>query len=230
MKNYSSAHKQDFVVQWYNSMIIHWLIANLEEFMQDLRVFVIDNSIIFQNSLVQELTKKLPSGSLVEHAAQPADALDKLSMFNPTTIVLNFALGSLLVKQEKFLPLLVKTFPKVPIITYGILESGEKAAKILGASHYLKKPSIGQPADAFYDNLVSTLLAAQSKPSPTFTHSTSIGSSAAARQCRPYRPHCYGGLHWRYRGPIGHHHPFRAAPAGNCHRPAHPAHVLPALF
>ena len=34
MKNYSSAHKQDFVVQWYNSMIIHWLIANLEEFMQ----------------------------------------------------------------------------------------------------------------------------------------------------------------------------------------------------
>ena len=148
--------------------------------MQDLRVFVIDNSIIFQNSLVQELTKKLPSGSLVEHAAQPADALDKLSMFNPTTIVLNFALGSLLVKQEKFLPLLVKTFPKVPIITYGILESGEKAAKILGASHYLKKPSIGQPADAFYDNLVSTLLAAQSKPSPTFTHSTSIGNSAAA--------------------------------------------------
>ena len=180
MKNYSSAHKQDFVVQWYNSMIIHCLIADLEEFMQDLRVFVIDNSIIFQNSLVQELTKKLPSGSLVEHAAQPADALDKLSMFNPTTIVLNFALGSLLVKQEKFLPLLVKTFPKVPIITYGILESGEKAAKILGASHYLKKPSIGQPADAFYDNLVSTLLAAQSKPSPTFTHSTSIGNSAAA--------------------------------------------------
>ena len=65
MKNYSSAHKQDFVVQWYNSMIIHWLIANLEEFMQDLRVFVIDNSIIFQNSLVQELTKKFPRGSLV---------------------------------------------------------------------------------------------------------------------------------------------------------------------
>jgi two-component system chemotaxis response regulator CheB len=161
--------------------------------MQDLRVFVIDNSIIFQNSLVQELTKKLPSGSLVEHAAQPAEALDKLSIFKPTTIVLNFALGSLLVKQEKFLPLLVKTFPQIPIITYGILESGEKAAKILGASHYLKKPSIGQPADTFYDNLVRTLLVTQSKQSPGLTRTTGIGGGAVVtreiwRASKPMQP------------------------------------------
>jgi two-component system chemotaxis response regulator CheB len=67
--------------------------------MQDLRVFVIDNSIIFQNSLVQELSKRLPAGSLVEHAAQPSEAMNKMPAFQPSIIVLNFALGSLLVQQ-----------------------------------------------------------------------------------------------------------------------------------
>lgn len=150
--------------------------------MQDLRVFVIDNSIIFQKSLVQELTKKLPGGSQVEHAAQPAEALDKLANFKPTAIVLNFALGSLLVKQEKFLPLLVKDYPRVPIITYGILDSGEKAAKILGASHYLKKPSIGQPVDAFYDGLVSTLVGSGN------TNNSSAPSSDVWRTAKPAPP------------------------------------------
>ena len=75
---------------------------------------------------------------------------------------------------------MVKTFPKIPIITYGIWESGEKAAKILGASHYLKKTSIGQPADAFYDNLVRTLLVTQSKQSPGPARTTSIGRDGAA--------------------------------------------------
>ena len=127
--------------------------------MRDLRVFIIDNSIIFQNTLVQELGKRLPAGSLVEHAAHPNEALDKLAAFQPNVIVLNFALGSLLVRQEKFLPLLAKKYPKLPIVTYGILESGQKAAQILGAAHYLKKPSIGQPLEPFLETMVSTLLA-----------------------------------------------------------------------
>ena len=86
--------------------------------MQDLRVFVIDNSIMFQNTLVQELNKRLPSGSLVEHAGLPAEAMEKLSAFNPNVIILNFALGSLLVQQEKFLPLLVQKFPNIPIVRF----------------------------------------------------------------------------------------------------------------
>ena len=137
--------------------------------MQDLRVFVIDNSIMFQNTLVQELNKRLPSGSLVEHAGLPAEAMEKLSAFNPNVIILNFALGSLLVQQEKFLPLLVQKFPNIPIVTYGILDSGQQAAQILGASHYLKKPSIGQPMEPFFEKIVSTLLLAQGKSSAAVT-------------------------------------------------------------
>ncbi|MBE6092695.1 MAG: chemotaxis response regulator protein-glutamate methylesterase [Selenomonas ruminantium] len=137
--------------------------------MQDLRVFVIDNSIMFQNTLVQELNKRLPSGSLVEHAGLPAEAMEKLSAFNPNVIILNFALGSLLVQQEKFLPLLVQKFPNIPIVTYGILDSGQQAAQILGASHYLKKPSIGQPMEPFFEKIVSTLLLSQGKSGAAVT-------------------------------------------------------------
>ena len=162
--------------------------------MRDLRVFVIDNSIIFQNTLVQELTKRLPAGSLVEHAALPSEALEKLSVFKPSIIILNFALGSLLVQQEKFLPLLAKKFSQTPIVTYGILESGQKAAQILGAAHYLKKPSIGQPLEPFFDKLISTLLVSHGKAS-TATSSTppDIGGGAVVtreiwRASKPVTP------------------------------------------
>ena len=134
--------------------------------MQDLRVFVIDNSITFQNTMVQELNKRLPAGSLIEHAGLPAEALEKISVFKPSIIILNFALSSLLVRQEKFLPLLVKNYPQIPIVTYGILDSGQKTALLLGAAHYLKKPSIGQPMQPFFEKMVSTVLVSQGKTSP----------------------------------------------------------------
>lgn len=159
--------------------------------MQDLRVFVIDNSIIFQNTLVQELTKRLPAGSLVEHAAQPTEALNKLDAFKPSIIVLNFALGSLLVQQEKFLPLLVKKYPRLPIVTYGILESGQKAAQILGAAHYLKKPSVGQPLEPFLEKLVSTLLVAHgnvSTATPTAPHDIGGGAVVTREVWRASKP------------------------------------------
>lgn len=162
--------------------------------MRNLRVFAIDNSIMFQNTLVQELTKRLPSGSLVEHAGQPAEALDKMAVFKPDIIVLNFALGSLMVNQEKFLPLLAKKYSQVPIITYGILESGEKAAKILGAAHYLKKPSVGQPMEPFLNNLMRTLLVSQSKNgTAAVTPPGDIGGGAVVtreiwRASRPVQP------------------------------------------
>lgn len=161
--------------------------------MRNLRVFAIDNSINFQNTLVQELTKRLPAGSLVEHAGQPAEALDKMAVFKPNVIVLNFALGSLQVQQEKFLPLLVKKYPPVPIVTYGILDSGEKAAKILGAAHYLKKPSVGQPIEPFLDNLMRTLLVSESKTNGPATSYGDIGGGAVVtreiwRASKPVQP------------------------------------------
>ena len=50
--------------------------------MGNLRVFVIDNSIAFQNALVQELNHRLPSGSVIDNAANPEEEQKKLTDFN----------------------------------------------------------------------------------------------------------------------------------------------------
>ena len=126
--------------------------------MRNLRILVIDNSITFKETLVQELNRRLPPGSLVEHASQPVDAQGKLPLFKPTIIVLNFALASAIVNHEKFLPLLVKSAANTPIIAYGILDNSQTTAKRLGATIYLKKPSTGQPMNGFFDTLTSNIL------------------------------------------------------------------------
>ena len=144
--------------------------------MQELRVFVIDNAITFKNTLVQELTKRLPAGTKIGHAAQPAEALDKMGSFKPNVIVINFALGSLMVNQEKFLPLLTKKFFHVPIVTYG-MSTGQSAAKILGAAVYLKKPTIGQSTDEFFDSLIKSLLELNSGKIPATSSTNSSPST-----------------------------------------------------
>ena len=144
--------------------------------MGNLRVFVIDNSIAFQNALVQELNHRLPEGSAVDSATQPAEAQKKLSSFGATAIVMNLALGAMMVNQEKFLPLLVKHFPSVPIIVYGISANVGSTAKYLGASEYLKKPSAGEPMQPFYDGIIETLQAG--KPAAA-SASPSRGASPA---------------------------------------------------
>ena len=152
--------------------------------MSSLRLFAIDNSITYQNVLLQELTHRLPNGSQVEHAVLPKAALEKLTTFKPTVIILNFALGSLLVNQEKFLPLLVKKFPNVPIIAYGVLDAGQTVARVLGAATYMKKPGAGQPVDDFYDHLTSTILEYHNKTpgrtaAPAATSAFKTGHTAA---------------------------------------------------
>ena len=146
------------------------------------RVFVIDNSITYKEALVQELTHRLPAGSTVDHAFHPADALKLMQSFKPTAIVLNFALGAMLVNQEKFLPLLVKTFPKATIVTYGISDNVSRTAKFMGASHYVKKPSVGQPMQAFYDEILNEVQASSGigGASPSFTPAASLASRMAA--------------------------------------------------
>ena len=134
--------------------------------MGNLRVFVIDNSITFQNALVQELNHRLPSGSVVDNAANPEEAQKKLTEFKPTDIVMNLALGAMLVNQEKFLPWLVKQYPGVPIIVYGISNNVASTAKYLGASAYIKKPLAGELMQPFYEGIVNALQNGDSISSP----------------------------------------------------------------
>lgn len=153
-----------------------------------MQVFIIDNSITFQSALVTELEHRLPAGSVVDHASHPADALKKLASFRPTAIVMNFALGAMMVEQDKFLPLLVKTYPRVPIITYGISDNVSRTAKFLGASHYVRKPSVGQSMETFYESIIQALRTPASssqtagvKPATTLSGLRPAGLSPAPR-------------------------------------------------
>ena len=143
--------------------------------MRNLRILVIDNSITFKDALVQELNRRLPPGSLVEHASQPVEAQGKLSLFQPTIILLNFALASAIVNHEKFLPLLVKSASNIPIITYGMLDSSHDTAKRLGAALYIKKPPTGQPMNGFFDAIIGNILVLQTQKKPA---NTDIGTGA----------------------------------------------------
>ena len=144
--------------------------------MRSLRVLVIDNSILFHEALATELVRRLPQGSLVERVTMLEDAQEKIAMFKPTSMVLNFALASNDIKGEKFLPLLKRLAPQVPIVAYGMLESSKKTAKILGASAYIKRPPSGQSMKLFYEAILSTLLVLQAQYEHKVTND--IGSGA----------------------------------------------------
>ena len=154
------------------------------------RVFVIDNSIAFLDALVKELNKRLPNGSAIDSATQPAEAQKKLASFKPTAIVLNLAIGAMVINQDKFLPMLVKQYPNVSIIVYGISNNVAQSAKYLGASDYFKKPGFGERTQPFYDGIIKALQsnnASGSSPrklSTTATEAKVVPSSPA----RPSAP------------------------------------------
>ena len=143
--------------------------------MRNLRILVIDNSITFQDVLVQELKRRLPAGNLVEYSAHPIDAQAKLALFQPSVIVMNFALASTIVNHEKFLSLLTKSAPDTPIITYGMLDRSQQTAQLLGASAYVKKPAAGLPLNEFFAAITSNILLFQSQKK---ADSTDIGTGA----------------------------------------------------
>lgn len=164
--------------------------------MGTLRVFVIDNSIAFQNALVQELNHRLPSGSVIDNATSPVEAHKKLTAFKPTAIVMNLALGAMLVNQEKFLPSLVKQYPGIPIIVYGISNNVSSTAKYLGASEYIKKPLAGELMQPFYDGIVNALengtssdgsaaRSANPSPAPRVAPRPDVHRAAAAAPPKP---------------------------------------------
>ena len=146
--------------------------------MQDLRLLVIDNSIIFHENLASELTRRLPQGSLVERVLNLEEAPEKIKLFKPTIIVMNFALASTPVQEEKFLPWLKRLVPHVPIIAYGMMDSSKHTSRMLGASAYLKRPPASEPMAPFYEALLSTMLVLQAQRDQQAAPHKNIGGGA----------------------------------------------------
>lgn len=146
--------------------------------MQDLRVLIIDNSIIFHEDFAAAITPRLPRGSLVEKVQKIEETAEKLRLFRPTIIVMNFALASAFMQDEKFMPWLKQHVPDIPIVTYGMMDSSKNTARRLGAAAYIKRPLAGQSMAPFYDAIMSTLLVLQAQYDYKNSPSKIIGGGA----------------------------------------------------
>ncbi|SFT73111.1 two-component system, chemotaxis family, response regulator CheB [Selenomonas sp. GACV-9] len=143
--------------------------------MRDIRLLLIENSIFFRDACADALLKRLPSGSLIERAGDPIEAQSKLSLFRPSILLMNFAMGVITVDGNPFLPLLTSQHPGLPIITYGLLSTSRRTALGCGAIAHVQKPGPNQPLDSFFDELVQ-LITSQT-PTDKVEH-TDVGPGA----------------------------------------------------
>ena len=104
------------------------------------RVLVIDNTISFRDALADGLRQSLPLGSLVEKTSEPVDALEKVTLFHPDVIVLNYAMSPLHINGQYFIHLLAEQ-QEIPIVAYGLLPREKISLRRFRLTDYLVKPS-----------------------------------------------------------------------------------------
>lgn len=124
--------------------------------MPALRVLVIDNSIFAQEKMAKALITRLPQGSLVERSADAGDGIDKVRLFRPNVVVLNFTLAASYVEGNTLLNHLTQHF-KLPVIAFGKAVTNKTAALSAGATAYLLRPIRPTELEAFYDDLADHL-------------------------------------------------------------------------
>ena len=122
--------------------------------MKTVRMLVIDNSIFFRKELADAMCKNLPTGSLVESAADAIEAMEKISLFAPSVIVANVSLSAT-VLEGKYLFTAMSAKCRAPIISYGILAEAKEAALRVGAGDYIVKPSDSGEMPAFFRHIVA---------------------------------------------------------------------------
>ena len=149
--------------------------------MNALRVLIIDNSISlsFRDDLADGLQQNLPSGSLVEKTADPVDALEKVALFHPDIIVLNYAMSPIQINGQRLLVLLTE-HNNIPIVAYGLMDKTHFAQ--LGLAGYVKKPVDSEMGTPFYRALathIEQVMNSRAKTAHSGTCSLASGSHAA---------------------------------------------------
>lgn len=122
--------------------------------MKTVRMLVVDNSIFFRKELADAMCKNLPTGSLVESAADAIEAMEKISLFAPSVIVANVSLSAT-VLEGKYLFAAMSAKCHAPIVSYGILSEAKEAALRVGAGDYIVKPSDSGEMPAFFRHIVA---------------------------------------------------------------------------
>ena len=117
--------------------------------MNAVRALIIDNSIYFRDELADGLRQHLPPGSLVEKTSDPVDALEKIPLFHPDVIVLNYAMSPIQINKQRFLTLLTEQ-QDIPIVAFGLMSKDLTHTAQFGIAYYIKKPTDSEISPAFY--------------------------------------------------------------------------------
>ena len=153
------------------------------------RVLVIDNSIFLCDELADGLRQHLPPGSLVEKTTEPVDALEKVSLFHPDVIVLNYTVSQIQINGQRLLSLL-REHPDIPIITFGFLPKEKTTVARFGISDYVTRPMDANSKPMFHEEIANCVLQAArtQKASSPAAGSPSTSHPAASSPATSLRP------------------------------------------
>lgn len=124
-----------------------------------IKVFVIDDSLVFDKFLSQELPKASPNIQVIGYSTDPIDALRKIPQLEPDVITLDVEMPRM--DGISFLKELLPKHP-IPVILASSLNVNVFDALSYGAVDFVKKPDMSRNynAQVFAQSLVSKIIIA----------------------------------------------------------------------
>ena len=153
--------------------------------MPALKVLVVGNFLLGDNKIAQELALRLPKDSQVEFSPDATEALDKVRLFNPDAVVLNFSMALVRIDGEMLINTLVKQ-KHIPVIAFGRIATSQQTAIRMGARKYVVKSSDPLLSDHFY-HLIADEIQALDKAAPAASR-PAPGSALPKEGWRPSAP------------------------------------------
>lgn len=112
-----------------------------------LRVLIVDDSLVFRETLSKELGRFLPEGSILEKADNPFSARDKILEFKPDVMLLDVEMPKL--DGIEFLKRLLAQYP-LPTVVMSADDEYCSEALSAGACDFVAKPGSGKRFDDAY--------------------------------------------------------------------------------
>ena len=121
-----------------------------DDFMDGIRVLIVDDSLFFRKGVERELSSRLPKGSRFELAVGAYDARDKILSFDPDVMVLDAEMPNM--DGIEFLRRLMSQYTQ-PTIVLSEQKGQRFSALSAGAMDFMEKPDKKLPGTAFYQEL-----------------------------------------------------------------------------
>lgn len=154
-----------------------------------IKVFVIDDSLVFDKFLSQELPKVNPNIQVIGYSTDPFDALRKIPQLNPDVITLDVEMPRM--DGISFLKELLPKHP-IPVILASSLNVNVFDALSYGAVDFVKKPDMSRNYNTqiFAQSLVSKIIIA----SRATVHQPEVSSPQAASSSHTATPLSYSSM------------------------------------